>query len=236
MIIGQGFTALVLVALTVLEATVAGPYSQPYRSHTVDTTRVRVIALLPTSIPADAPNNVAGRPILDSLIQVVLTRAGFETVPPDVVEPVWRRLADSAHGFYDPATGEFIADKWAAVSGAAARELGAWGILHPRVGVMPVTYLNGKPVEYDGVTERVTKQWGEGTVGALTLVVVVFDSSGVTVQCGRGGIQLLSKGEFLNQNVRPVKPEKVFTDMDRDIAAVRRALGGLLHNRPTCVP
>jgi hypothetical protein len=236
MFIGQAFASCVFVALTVFQAAVADLHTPPHRPPPVDTIAVQKIALLPTSIPSNVPNHVAGRQILDSLIQAVLARSGFEIVPPDVVEPVWRRLADSAHGFYDPATGKLIADKLAAVSGAAARELGVWGILHPRVGVIPVKYQGGKRVEYDGVTEGVTPTRGEGVVGALTLIVVVFDSSGVPVQCGRGGIQLLAKGSIWNGSVVPVKPEKVFTDMARDVTAVERAFGGLLHHEPTCEP
>lgn len=236
MLFERGLPALVVVGLTVLQVAVAGPYSPPHRSHAVDALGVRVIALLPTSIPSDAPNSIVGRRILDSLIQAVLTRSGFEVAPPSVVEPVWRRLADSVRGFYDPATGKLIAEKWAAVSGAAARELGAWGILHAKVGVIPVSYGGGTPIEYDGVREGIGPTKGEGVVHALTLSVIVFDSSGVPVQCGRGGIQLLAKGSVWDGIVRPVKPEKVFTDLNRDLFAIARGLGGLLQGQPTCVP
>jgi len=236
MLIGRVFASCLVIALTVLQAPVAGVHTPPHRPHPVDTIAVQKIALLPTSIPSNVPNNVAGRQILDSLIQARLARSGFEIVPPDAVEPVWRRVADSVGGFYDPSTGKLIVEKWAAASGVAARELGAWGIAHPRVVVIPVKYQGGKRVEYDGVTEGVTSARGEGVVGALTLIVVVFDSSGVSVQCGRGGIQLLAKGSVWNVNVVPVKPEKVFTDTARDVAAVERAFGGLLHHEPTCEP
>jgi hypothetical protein len=200
----------------------------------VDTTGARIVALLPTVIPSDAPNNAAGRRIFDSFLRAELTRAGFEVLPPEVVEPVWRRFTDSVRGFYDPATGEFLAEKWAGVSGAVARELGAWGVLHAKIELIPVSYDAGALVEYDGVKERVRSRAGSGEVPALTLSVIVVDSTGVAVQCGRGGIELLAKWSVWYDGVHPVKPEKVFTDLDRDALALERALGALLRGQPTC--
>lgn len=236
MLLDQRLPALVVVALTVARVAVASPTAPPHRMDVVDTIGVRVIALLPTSIPPDAPNNATGRRVFDSLLRAALTRAGFQVLLPDVVEPVWRQSTDSVRGFYDPATGEFMAEKWAGVSGAVARELGAWGVVHAKVVFIPVTYGGGAVVEYDGVKERVSSRAGAGVVPALTLSVVVVDSTGVPVQCGRGGIQLLTKGSIWYDGVRPVKSEAVFADVDRDVLATERALGGLLRGQPTCEP
>ncbi len=233
---GTGST-LVLAALAVLQLTVASPTDAVAQGpDTVDATGIRVVALLPISIRPDVPNNVVGRQIFDSLIQTVLNRSGLTTILPDVVEPIWRRLADSVRGFYDPATGKLIVDKWTTVSGVAARELGAWGILHARVDVIHVRYRGGKPEEYDGVKEGMGPAKGEGAIDALTLTVVVVDSAGVPVQCGRGGVQLLARASVWNGAIRPVKPETVFTDLSRDVAAIERATGGLPHDQPTCRP
>lgn len=202
-----------------------------------DTTDIGIIALLPTSVPSRVPNGATGQRVLDSLIAAELNAAGYAIVPVEVVRPVWGRIVDSVRGFYDPASGEVIPEKLAAVRGAVAREVGAGALLEGRVAMIRLPFKGSKKVEYDGVSEKVTPAGDmSGEVSAISLVVVVSDTSGTALHCGRGGIQLLAKGTLWSTRVREVKPEKVFAESDRNLAAVRRALGGLLDRQPTCVP
>jgi len=202
-----------------------------------DTSDIAVIAVLPTSVPSGVPNGATGQRVLDSLIASELTAAGYQVIPTAVARPVWARIVDSLHGFYDPATGEVIPEKLAALRGAVAREVGAGGLLTAQVAMIWLPFKAGKNVEYDGVKEKVTPAGNQsGEVSAITLVIVVSDTSGIPIQCGRGGIQLLAKGTTWSTNVREVKPEKVFAESDRNLAAVRRALGGLLVHQPECIP
>jgi hypothetical protein len=200
-----------------------------------DTIASRTVALLPSSTASGVPNPIIGRHVMDSLIGVSLTNAGFNVLPPEVVEPVWRRVVDSVHGYFDPATGRPISEKLRDVRAAVAREVGASALVQARVGVVMLSYKRNEAVEYGGVSE-VVAGGSSGAVGALLLAITVSDSSGTVIHCGVGGIQLLAKGTFWNNQAHPVKPEQIFADTARNGAAVHRALGGFLRHEPACFP
>lgn len=59
-------------------------------------------------------------------------------------------------------------------------------------------------------------------MGALTLVVVVEDTSGRVVATGRGGVQVLAKVK--GSGFQAVPRDQLLTDYERNVKAVQLAL------------
>jgi len=219
------------VTLLLALAQVAGAPSPVHQDE------IRVIAVLPTGLPQDAPDSAAVRARFDSILASQLTRAGYNVLAPDRAQAVWQRLSDSAHGFFDARTGQVNRDKLYAVRAAAWRELheGAQAdlLLFPRIVVVFVEFNGGKAT-WDGMTEKVASSSHSGTVPAASFMMYGTDSSGQTSYCGRGGIQLLAKGGFWSDKIKEVDPKKLFAQLERDSAAIHRALRPLVEHRPVC--
>ncbi len=198
---------------------------------------IRIIAVLHTGLPEDAPDSAAVRGRFDSILASQLTGAGYNVLAPDRAQAVWQRLSDSAHGFFDAKTGQVNLEKLHAVRAAAWRELheGAQAdlLLFPRIIVVSVEFNGGKAI-WDGMTEKVASSDRSGTVPAASFMINGIDSSGQTSYCGRGGIQLLAKRGFWSDKIKEVDPKKLFAQLERDSAAIHRALRPLVEHRPVC--
>lgn len=188
----------------------------------------RTIALHPLELPYGLENPAAIQATFDSLLASQLRAAGVTVVPSAEAGAIWRRLVDSVQGFYDPITGDTVAAEYSAVHIGTLRELVArfqattW--LRPRVEVVTVEWNRGK-AEWDGVSEGVAPA-GKGTIGALTLVISVEDTTGAVVTTGRGGLQVL--GKFKGERYERVPRERLFTDAKRNSKSVQLALAPLL--------
>lgn len=185
----------------------------------------RTVALHPLVVlGVETPDSVVAT--FDSLFIAQLEIGGYTVVPSKESAAIWRRLVDSVQGFYDPITGDTVQAEFAAVHTGTLRELatrfGAVAWLRPTIGMVTAEWRRGR-AHWDGVSEGMSSpSGGNGSVGALTLVVVVEDTSGRVVATGRGGIQVLAK--IKGSQYQAIPRDKVLTDYDRNLKAVQLAL------------
>lgn len=183
-----------------------------------------VVALHPLDVPygLEAPASaVVGA---ETAISERLAAAGFTVVPSVESGTSWERRLKEVGGFYDPITGDTVAVKYRAVRDGTVRELavrfGATVWLRPSLELVVAQWKGGK-ASWDGASEGVAPV-GKGHVPALTLVIVVEDTSGAIVSAGRGGVQVLSKvkgGRFVR-----VPADRLLADHRRVVKAVDLAL------------
>ncbi|PYP51799.1 MAG: hypothetical protein DMD45_06825 [Gemmatimonadetes bacterium] len=184
---------------------------------------IKTIALSPTRLPDGLDNPEPVRDLFDSLLAGELAHAGVTVIPSTEAGAIWKRLADSVHGFYSAITGERVEAKYRAVMDGTRRELAdrfhadAW--LRPRIEVVPVDFQDGK-ARWDGASEGMGRG-SSGTAPALSLVVSVSDMSGTEIYSGRGGIRVLSKGS------KNISRDKFFEDSKRNLQALHLAIDSL---------
>jgi hypothetical protein len=173
---------------------------------------------LPATVPA----------LFDSLLTAELGRRSHAVVPSAESGRIWKQLVDSVQGFYDPITGDTVRAEFEAVRNGTMRHLatafGATLRLRPSLEVAVVDWDGGK-TEWDGTSERVSHA-GKGTVPALSLVIVVEDSTGGVIATGRGGLRVLAV--FRDGRFQPRAPHELFADEERNLKAVRAALSPFL--------
>ena len=197
----------------------------------------QIVAPLSTQLPGQAPDSAAMSAQFDSLIAGALARGGFTVLEPAPTDSAWGASLAGVGGYFDPHTGGVILERLRAIRVATLaafhESAGATLLLLPRVILLHLRH-DGDMVEWDGVRERIGSAGGiQGSVPALSLVLIVSDSSGAPIHCARGGIQLLEKGNFWHAP-RRVDDRKVLTDQSKDSVAVALALAGLIAHRPTC--
>lgn len=199
--------------------------------------RPHVIAPISTVLPSGLQDS-SSQALFDSLVAIQLTGAGFVVLPPAATDSVWRETVRAAGGYFDPHTGLVVPEKlWAARTATLERlqgTLAADALLFPEIKVVKVHYYRSWAV-WDSVSERVLLDEGSGEVPALTLQVVVTEADGRPRYCGRGGIQVLVKGNLLH-GPRGVKPEKLFRNSERNGSAVQFALQPLVQDHPCASP
>ncbi len=197
----------------------------------------QVVAPLSTQLPGGAPDSAAMSARFDSLLAAALTGAGFTPLEPAQTDSAWRGTIAAVGGYFDPHSGGIIPERLRAVRATTLAALhdrsGATLLLYSRVVVVLLRH-DGDRVEWDGVRDKIGSAGKiQGEVSALSLVVIVTDSAGERIHCGRGGIQLLEKGNFWHAP-RRVEDRKVLTDLARDSTAVALALADLIAHRPSC--
>jgi hypothetical protein len=184
----------------------------------------RAVALHPLAVLGGAiPDSMVST--FDSIFIAELSTGGYTVVPSKESAAIWRRLVDSVQGFFDPITGDTVQAEFAAVHTGTLRELatrfGAVAWLRPTIEMVSAEWHRGK-ARWDGASEGVSPGGGNGSVGALTLVVVVEDTSGRVVATGRGGVQVLAK--FKGSRFEAIPPDELLTDYERNLKAVQIAL------------
>lgn len=185
---------------------------------------IRTIALSPVQTPDGLENPEPARALFDSLLTGELTSAGLTVIPSSHAGAIWKRLVDSVQGFYSAFTGERVEAKYRAVMTGTLGELrnrfhvDAW--LQPSIEVVVVRFAGGEAL-WDGTSEGVGSG-RSGTVPALSLVVTVSDTAGTEIYRGRGGIQVLRKGE------KVIARDKLFKDRKRDLQALHAAIDTLV--------
>jgi len=199
--------------------------------------RPHVIAPLPTVLPSGLQDS-SSQALFDSLLASQLTGAGFIVLPPAATDSVWRETVRAAGGYFDAHTGLVVPEKlWAARTTTLERLQGTLAVdalLFPEIKVVTVHYYKSWAV-WDSASERVLFDEGTGEVPALTLQIVVTEADGRPRYCGRGGIQVLVKGNFLH-GPRGVKPENLFKNSERNGSAVQVALQPLVLDHPCVSP
>lgn len=204
---------------------------------------VKVIALAPVLFPGDIENPELAAAKFESLLQAKLREAGFTVVPAKEYAEIFKRMAQTVGGYFDPVTGRRDESKSKIVREHTLRELNtkfsAGAVLYPTVRVVKAAFAGGR-AKWDGASEPIsaggflaTLQTGQttGTTGALSLVAFITDINGIDLYANGGGIQLVSKlsaGGFSGPRFTPVPQNELFASDERNAAAVDTALGPLV--------
>ena len=206
---------------------------------------VRTIALVSTEMPEDLEDPDPAQATFDSLLAAELRAAGFIVVTPAVTREIWGRLVDSVGGYYDPFTGRKDTTKYHPVRRAWRRILrethGADVALFPGIIVVDARVVDWKAT-WDGTSQTV-EPWGkvvlrvlgavanglagteppdpgERTTPAFSLEVQIEHLDGEVMYVNRGGIEVWAR-----PGGQRVPRSALFQDMERNVKAVRAALG-----------
>ncbi len=219
----------------------------PYNPFLVPRTQLyagtKTIALAPVCVctPDKITNSEPVIARYTSYLEKELRAGGFQIVPAQESEAIWKRISDSVGGFFNAVTGARDSAKVEAARTGALRELhdkfGADGWLHPKIVVVGADFKGGT-AKWDGAKESYQSFGGKllaalvgvttyGTSSALSFLVALEDMHGRDEYADRGGIQLLYKPGRGNQ-FHEVPRAELFVDPARDSAAVHIALAALL--------
>ena len=170
----------------------------------------------------------------ESLLVHRLRTGGFDVIDPGIPIEAGRRMADSLGGLFDSRTGGLDSARADAVQKHVLRELqrahGADAILYWRLVRVPAA-LSGGTARWDDVTEEMEKKGFlskmmspsySGRVPALSIAIVVDDSTGRSCYASRVGIAVAGKLEKNKLVDRP--SEEIFGDPKRNWDAVDGAL------------
>ncbi len=217
--------------------------STPHQAATVPQSRVadslKTIALdpvCPCGLPADLRAIDPHRGKFDSLLTAELSNAGFGVVPAAESQAIWDRLTDSLGGLFDPVSGQVDTTTYRKVRTLTLRELqqrfhvDAW--LHPIIVLAPADFRRGT-AKWDGTKQAfgrklfgITLGTTYGTTPALSLHVIVEGMDGKVLFDTQAGLQLYQVPSG-NGFVR-IPDAQLYTDQERNAAAVRLALAPLL--------
>jgi hypothetical protein len=204
--------------------------------------RYHRVAVAAIELPEEFPNRAAVRERYAAALEAGLARAGFEVVPPAAYAAVWEPIYAASGGFYDPMTGELLAEKRMAALREAFAQLGSESpvdlVFVPSIAVREARIESGK-AKWDGETVDLAKGGAlfdksrafGGTVPAASLELRAVDPSIQEVFLGYGAIELLVRfksGGLMSQGgFEDIPMVDWFTDPARDAKAVDRALGSL---------
>jgi hypothetical protein len=202
------------------------------------------------------PAEVAAR--YRSLVHERLAKLGWEVVDSDQLNTAFAAAVKQVGGLYDPLTGKVDPDRLRSLTQAAIKAL---SLAAPPDGIAIVALVKTSAiqkygnVDWDGTqqsaltlgpainrttlfggTENGTA--GEGGIYALSLQIVLRDTSGTVLYEARGGIQLLQQlsikaarsgltTNFL-QDYTTLAPSELFNGPDRDVHAVDVAMHELV--------
>ena len=241
------------LAVTLIAAGCRGKQYDPWLlPETHFATSVRTIALVSTEAPDGLDDPDPAEALFDSLLAAELQAAGFSVVSTAATGAIWRRLVDSVGGYYDPFTGRKDTASFNAVRRSWQHHLrdthGADATLFPRIVVVDARVTDWK-ASWDGTSQTVWP-WSktllavfdavvsglagtepalsseEGTTPALSLEVLIERLDGQVMYENRGGIEV-----WVKPDGHPVPRVALFQDMERNVKAVRLALGSILARR-----
>jgi hypothetical protein len=200
------------------------------------------VAVAAIELPEELPNRAAVRERYAAALAAGLAQAGFAVVPPSEYAAVWEPIYAASGGFYDPMTGELLAEKRMAALREAFAKLGGESpvdlVFVPSIAVREARIESGK-AKWDGETVDLSKGGAlfdksrafGGTVPAASLELRAVDPSIQEVFLGYGGIELLvrfkSGGMMSTGGFEDIPMVDWFADPARDAKAVERALGAL---------
>jgi hypothetical protein len=202
----------------------------------------RRVAVAAIELPEEFPNRAAVRERYAAALEAGLAKAGFEVVPPSAYAAVWDPIYAASGGFYDPMTGQLLAEKRMAALREAFAKLGGDSpvdlVFVPSIAVREARIESGK-AKWDGETVELSKggplfdksRGFGGTVPAASLELRAIDPSIQEVFLGYGGIELLvrfkSGGMMSAGGFEDIPMADWFTDPAHDAKVVDRALGSL---------
>lgn len=199
--------------------------------------KTKVVAMAPVTAPPDLESPEPVKAKFESFIEAQIREAGFTIVPSREYETIWKRMTEQLGGYFDPITGKRDESKFKTVRSHTLRELAgkfkADAVLHPSILAVRANFAAGYAA-WHGTTESLMGSGlaavffagsSHGTVGALSLIVVLEDVHGVDMYVNGGGIQILAK--LSGQSFVPVPRRELFANEERNLAAVTIALAPL---------
>lgn len=214
--------------------------------------KIKTIALAPVGVPDDLEDAEPVKATFASLVEAKLRAAGFAAVPAREYAALQKSMAEQVGGLFDPATGRRDEAKVRTIREYVVRELNtkfqADAVLYPSIRSVKATFTQSR-AKWDGASEWLApgglggvlffaNEHNSGTVGALSLIVVIRTVQGPDVYAHAGGIQVRSRlsGPKLSgvRDFVPVPRSELFVDEKRNAEAVDIALGSLV--RTTAPP
>lgn len=197
----------------------------------------RIVAIADVQLPDGLPEAEPIEQEFYTLIESRLRKQGLTIVAPQQYTAVWEKLKQENGGFVDADTGERKEGDLAIAMGQALKQLNAGfqldAVFVPTVVVVEAPFGSGRAV-WDGTAQSI-KTGGvmkgffagspDGTLGALSLRLTVYNTSGDMIYRNAGGIEVLSKLE--GKDFVLVPRQELFKDDERIRNAVKTALDPL---------
>ncbi len=206
--------------------------------------KCKTIALTPIRVPGILGNVDSVKAQFDSLLVAALRQADFVVIPSQEYEQIRQREMEQLGGFFDPITGKRDTAKTKFLTERCRRELharfNADALFYASIQAVKVSFSGGK-AKWHGASESLLSKGGiagffsdarysSGTTGALSFFVALEDTNGADVYFNAGGIQVTHK--ISGTQLVPIPNEQFLTNKERNLAAVRLALGPLLKRAP----
>lgn len=212
--------------------------------------RMRVLVVAPVSVAADVtiPDSILRH--IESALVTQLRDAGVSVIPPSDYEWLWEEVYRASDPIFDPFTGqrneEAYGRAWGRFYSMAASRFGARAVLFPELWEVEAEVTDGS-ARWDGTSQSMTSTGTKilaildalvpnddgqpdydilpsGFVEALSLSIVVEDSSGTALYSQRSGIESLRTRITSDR----LEESELFQDGDRLERAITRALAPLL--------
>ena len=205
-------------------------------------TQVKTVALMPMQQLSDVPGSDEITARYEQMTQSKLEEAGYQVVPPQKYADLLKQAKSEQGQLFDPTTGQPDRSK---IQIAYSNAMERFKAQFPYdacayIRIIPVKVNWGANVaEWDGVSEPTSGETGfvaamnignmQGTIGALSFAVDIYDRNDVVYFSHRGGIQLLA--HYKKQQFVSVPKDQLLTNPSNDAQAVSIALDPLLRAR-----
>jgi hypothetical protein len=210
-----------------------------------------MVVVAPVVLPEGLENREAEAAWFDSVIADRLTGGGYNVVPVGRYAEIWDQIVVQMGGLFDGSTGELDQDKFDIARERLFIDLtdlfDADAVLYPEIWAVEAPFSEGI-ASWDGTSEAMVgfglrfldalsailsndnnSGLPQGTVTALSLVVIAEDMSGREVFSNAGGIQLLEKVGMDADRVSTVDGEQLLRDWPRNAKAVEIVLEPLVN-------
>jgi hypothetical protein len=201
--------------------------------------RIKTVALMPLQLPQGIEDPEAVRAAFRKLVESRMQAGGFTPISDQEFQARWKGASKEAGGLYDLISGKVDVEKSKAVRQNVFRalqsEFGVEAILDVRVIRVLAGFAYGV-ANWDGARQEmqpgaflqgILGVHTTGKVGALSLVVWLWDMNDRILFANAGGIQVTSTLSFGGEFV-PVSSTELLKDPERNSAAVNLALGQLM--------
>ena len=233
---------IVLLAMLVASACTKGIKQEDVDPFVVSKAEVRdkvaVLAVAPMRIPDGLPNAGEIESRYTLMIEDKLHEGRFSVLFPYEYATIWEDVANDIGDVNDPETGERVHEKVFEITRQTLERLGLAkhvdGIIVPTVRIVEAPFAGGN-AHWHGTNQsiksrNVMKEFlagsPDGTVGALSLFVTLFDMSGQVLYERAGGIEVLST--MAGKTFKLVPREELFKNDERVVKSVDIVLDPLI--------
>ncbi len=209
------------------------------------------VVMAPVVLPEGLEDREPEAVWIDSVIAQRLTATGYDVVPAEQYAAIWDQIVLQMGGLVDSSTGELDEDRFELARERLFMDLtdlfDADAVLYPEIWLVEAPFADGV-ASWDGTSENMVgfglrfldalgavlsndDRGGlpQGTVSALSLVLIAEDMSGREVFSNAGGIQLLEKVGMDADDVSTVDAEQLLRDWERNAKALEIVLGPLVN-------